>query len=222
MPTPISTLFPTVMPTPPATLIFSVAPGQSWTNAEIKVLNNDAGAVASALASEMGLNSPVAAFYQIYGGPVTVIRKNQTCTEAIGQWYSGSCSGWAYTANANEIWIFANAAPENIISRPHLLAHELGHAFENALANRDGSKLGREALSARPDLLNRQGFYGPPLFWQLSTDMGSSEIFADMFLGWAYNKWEEESPGGDLTPSGAAKAEFMREIMSQWLSQWLP
>jgi hypothetical protein len=70
------------------------------------------------------------------------------------------------------------------------------------------------------DTKNRNGFYGPPDSWQLSTDMGDTEIFADMFVGWVYGKWEPGPGPGGLTAAAVSKATFMSHLAFYEARAW--
>jgi RHS repeat-associated protein len=141
--------------------------------------------------------SPTDAFHNIHGGPVNVIRKSGSCGDILGE----SC--WGFAAAPNEIWIFSNATPNIISTHPQLIVHELGHGFAQA-----GHVRGFDWVYAGvPE--NRSGYYGPNYSWQLSTDMAASEIYADMFLGWVYGKWDVNKKTGGFSPFGQQKAKFM-------------
>lgn len=108
----------------------------------------------------------------------------------------------------------------------HLVVHELGHAFEDALEDITGTKLPRYALAVKqardwqfPDRkiddqkdyvpnLN-YGFAGPRWNWQQSDDASAAEEFADMFLGWVYGRWEN-------SVDGRLRADFMNVYMPVW------
>ena len=213
-------------------LYFVSDEGQMWSPDEIKVMNAGAWDIANKLAREMNSKkqklvklgetdgyvpiTPREAFHQVYDGPVKVVRKGGTCAEEIGNTYP-DCGGWAYTKSQNEIWVFSNASTDDIISHPRLIVHELGHAFENAVAD-NGFTKPRWSLPA--NVQNREGFYGPPLSWQLSIDMGNGEIFADMFIGWVYGKWGMR--GGRLTVPARKKARFMSTHMPTFIRQAIP
>ncbi len=55
---------------------------------------------------------------------------------------------------------------------------------------------------------NRNGFAGPEYSWQLSVDMAEGEIYADMFVGWVYGRWQT-NPDGSLTDPAELKSQFM-------------
>jgi len=40
------------------------------------------------------------------------------------------------------------------------------------------------------------GFAGGFGDWQFGKTHGNGEVFADMFVGWVYNKWENSAQGG--------------------------
>ena len=148
---------------------------------------------------------PFRAFLSVYGGPVTFLRKSETST-ADGI--------WAVTRSRSTIWLWANASERRILQNPRWIVHELGHAFENATLDARGAKFGRNALP--PELLNRDfGFHGGIASWQYSGELGSGEIFADMFIGWVYNRWEETN--GVITSEGQGRQTYMNNGMPLWV-----
>jgi hypothetical protein len=207
---------------------------QVWSQQEKDVLTKSAENYANALARDLnwyyGLLfligdsnekikiQPEDVFYTVFDGPVTLIRKDQTCEQAVGHIY-GKCSGWAYTRSKNEIWFFENATAEVITTYTNLLTHELMHAFENSIGYYDESggfiKPARDLVESE-GIDNREGFIGPPLFWQLSIKMTPGEIFADMGVGWVHEKWEIDIRG-IVSASGAEKANFMKTYMVRWI-----
>ena len=84
-----------------------------------------------------------------------------------------------------------------------------------------------DALYCRSKGPGSAGFYGGFLDWQFSKDEGPydvhnpdnpkddtdgrGEIFADMFIGWVYGKWEDS----DL---GDARSTFMNYHMPIWIA----
>jgi hypothetical protein len=62
-----------------------------------------------------------------------------------------------------------------------------------------------------------EGFYvdsaaSGTMTWIQSPDVTASEVFADMFLGWTYNKWAADNYGN-------ARKNFMDDNMRSWLIQ---
>ena len=199
-------------------LIFLTEGNRKWTDEEKEVLSAGAFDVASAIARDINQDnyllwksgdidnydslSPTEVFHKVYGGSVRVIRKAGTCAEVIGSTFPG-CGGWGFTNTKNEIWIFDNATPSIIKAYPRLIVHELGHAFD---------KITGMSLDMPGDMKNRNGFFGPVSSWQLSSETKYTEIYADMFVGWVYGKWETYQ--GRLTDDARAKADFMALTVS--------
>jgi hypothetical protein len=207
-------------------LIFATEGNRTFSDAAKDTLQKGAWDVAVALADEMdrqcaedlalGLVSncsptnPTYAFFAVYGGPVTVVRKAGTCSDVIGAQYPG-CTAWGYSRSVNEIWIFDSAGGKNmndvIVSHPNLIVHELGHSFYKAAGGYiAGSSVG-----------DRNGFYGGYYQWQFGQDSDGDngiEIFADMFLGWVYGKWEvDRSRASGLSVNGENKSAYMDKYM---------
>ncbi len=53
------------------------------------------------------------------------------------------------------------------------------------------------------------GFYGNYPEWQKSRSNIEEEIFADMFLGWVFNKWAADD-------AGRRRATYMDNYMRNW------
>jgi len=117
---------------------------------------------------------------------------------------------------------FASMSKHNNIDIRNLrktnnVIHELGHAFnvrlgripENAVASYSVVIDNKSwSLVSRPD-----GFYRDntgDFTWVQSPYPTSTEIFADMFLGWIYNKWAND-------PYGKERAKFMDDHMKVWI-----
>jgi RHS repeat-associated protein len=142
-----------------------------------------------------------------------------------GDSYSGGCKpAFGHTDNGRRIEFASmsaysnrnlpdNGAAQRALRQRNNVVHELGHAFENAIAYQDAS--GRWHKPAREALLfaNRDGLATG--IWRQSGDPGSGEIYADMVLGWTFNTWATQS--GGLTKSGQAYQQWMNSNMPLWI-----
>jgi RHS repeat-associated protein len=147
--------------------------------------------------------SSIQLFRLLHGGKIEFVRK------------ANRVSGyWAYTISSREIWIYANASESDVAENRRFIVHEVGHAFENALLGTLGAKKGRDELPG--ELVNREGgFAGGFTVWQWSKEETAGEIFADMFIGWVYNRWE--TIGTELAPLGQQRADYMHANMGGWI-----
>jgi hypothetical protein len=155
---------------------------------------------------------PADAFQNVFGRdrPVKFVRKDEPADGFF----------WGRTRSRDEIWVYKNAPAfstsefkATVSSRPEFSVHELGHAFENVIAAAIGTKRGRNSIP--PNMVNRpHGFFQRGRFQQ-SQDLGRGEIFADMFIGWVYKRWEtvDGSPDSKLRQEGIARKRFMDSIM---------
>jgi len=138
------------------------------------------------------------------------------------------CQGvGAYTYGARKIGFASMVGtwvPDSGWIRTNHVIHELGHAFNNRLwvvSSSRNYRLGEFELGNRqaqdpnfPDRSDGQdpgdyGFAGP--FgawggWQPSTDGSPGEEFADMFIGWTYQRFSRDR-------WGEKRMIFMNEIM---------
>jgi RHS repeat-associated protein len=193
----------------PPLLVFSNDEDESFTSDEIQVLTSGASAVAQALAREMNalcdgadrklgectVISPQEAFYAVFGGAITVRR--------VGH----DCDCWAEMRGKinghYEIWVYHTASEQEILNHPNLIVHEIGHAFQRAAGGLIGGS----------DVGDRNGFYGPRFSWQFGLDDSNNEIFADMFVGWVFGKWESGNLPGGFSINGQAKSDYMNKYM---------
>ena len=161
---------------------------------------------------------PADAFLKVFGRLVTFLRKAE----------AASGLNWGEVRLRDLVWVFRNAphsvagdSPATVSNRPEFSVHELGHAFENVIFDALGRKKGRESLPAKLLIRKRidginDGFFQLGRFQQSSQDKSNGEIFADMFIGWVYDRWETldaSSPNGPLTEFGLARKKFMDDIM---------
>ena len=55
--------------------------------------------------------------------------------------------------------------------------------------------------------------------WQMHfSPSDSSEEFADMFLGWVFNRWEVKG-NGDFTDAGKTRSTWMDQNMKAWITK---
>jgi RHS repeat-associated protein len=160
------------------------------------------------------------AFMLVYKGPVTF--------RHIAKW-SGQ-GVFAQTQDRNMIYVFKNYTKNYVQNHPGWVVHELAHAFEHALSpgapwNSPGrgelpSSLLKRTLSREEDPYKVDpyaGFYGGLGSWQYSLVPSPGEIFADMFLGWVYNRWAKLPNSEKLTKMGQERKSYMNLNMVDWI-----
>jgi RHS repeat-associated protein len=190
--------------------------------------------------------NPLVAFWKIHKGAMNIERVDGEAGTA-----------WGESQSPNNIHIFDTLTSAKAAQTPRFIVHEIGHSFENAMADTTGrkeayypsdwpavenrgqpfiqqNKWGRQGLSPFPELYNYRGdgvenfagFHGKYLVWQFSKDIGGlvgntdgrGEIFADMFIGWVYNKWEADPDFlSGLTYLGEQRKEYMDTQMDKWI-----
>jgi RHS repeat-associated protein len=174
------------------------------------------------------LMSPKEAFLIIHKGPIEIVR------------VADESGAWGESQSPSRIHIFAGTTSSDIVSHPRFIVHEVGHSFDSALGATIGRKIGwnngkmviKENRLGRLELTNnlydtRGGFFGPTYQWQFSKDLGGynaelgtdgrGEIFADMFVGWVYNKWEQKPNSNELSTLGGERKEYMDLRMQKWV-----
>ena len=153
---------------------------------------------------------------------------NMTSSEAIKSVYpsmnfemwNGQCakSCWGMSIDAQNIRLYRYYTTRdgyilNTQISEQLVVHELGHSFETAF-DPSGKNPPHNTLS--PGMIdNRNGLAGPLWIWQQSKEVNALEIFADMFPGWVYNKWDFSN----YKTEAQARQDFMNLNMPGWLNQ---
>ncbi len=159
------------------------------------------------------------AFRGVFGGSITVHGANQACSVAT------DCRAWASLTEK-----IISVGTDGVTNH-YLFIHEIFHVFDYVILK----EAGQTALSAeqksdasfpnRPDTgatQQRWGFAGGNFSeWQKSRSGDPDEEFADMGIGWTYNRWDTLATG-DWSDYGKARANFMDVNMGIWLSQLLP
>lgn len=158
------------------------------------------------------VGSAAEVFHQVYG-PVTFHRSANQCPDPQGCWARtdttpGGEVVTVYTSNNINFGItggqytYQNAA------------HELGHAFAHRADRQPYDDLTAE-WNANPNFPQRannpHGFAGGFPGWQQSQGRTANEEFADMFLGWAYNRW-----GNNV--AGRTRSQWMTTHMPGWIA----
>ena len=235
----ISGLTPT--PTPTTT----PDPKLSWAEAEEDVVKEATRILSVKLANTMNAKHPSwklsqdEAFLAVYKNTVLFTKTGRYCSEATP---ASKC--WAKTYfegnTTHNIHVFRDAEIRDSVSESsyHWTVHELGHAFIDAVGKESTDptnpiKILETAIKenkhlGRPPEGSLWGFAGSFSAWQNSTVDSAAEVFADMYTGWVYNKWEvkideNDNPVTDgngnpvLTTDGQNRASFMNKHMSDWI-----
>ncbi len=108
------------------------------------------------------------------------------------------------------------------------VVHELGHAFANLWWSIDPESKKPDYPDDGPykvvgayenrEVLSNEGFHPSPdagrLLWRQHPQdhPTANEVFADMFLGWAFDTWADDSPGTD-------RDAFITTHMEEWIQQ---
>lgn len=194
--------------------LLTFTPADRWTEPEKEVVREMALRTGEAFADEMNLDLDLhnmtgqvtseRAFWLVFGGTVELHRPGHSCDESRrvrGLEHLPCNAGvWGETVGGTTILVFEQVTPSQILKNPRWIVHELGHAFSNGLE--------KEPERAVPDsLLSRSIFAGPLGVWQFSLAQTQGEVFADLFLGWVFDTWGEDTNG----------AEFMQTNMNEWI-----
>ncbi len=160
------------------------------------------------------------AFLLVYGGTVRFNHMGREATNGIR----------GLTNGRNDIDVYSGGITYPV----HWAIHELGHAFNHAIGGVGDDML--LASRAKYDIPIRTGYsaddqfgfagtHSPHFLWQHSTAANDAgEEFADMMIGWAYNRWELRE--GIAHPpystvwslAGQGRSNFMADNMALLLS----
>ena len=184
--------------------------GKAWNSDEMQTVLNGVIGAGERLAEASGCQcSGSEAFKGVHGTTFTFTRSS----EEPG--YAG------YTHAYNHITIYdVVGSPNYLLDHPRLVVHELGHAFNAATGSQPEFSLTPDFLrDAAGDHIDESGvftygFYGGWDNWQFGWDNTQSEVFADMFVGWVYDKWDLQHPQG----LGVLRQNHMNLYMGGWIN----
>jgi RHS repeat-associated protein len=182
------------------------------------------GSIGSRLAAEIG-GTADSAFRAVYGSMTL-----EFCDSCVNGY------GWA---KGDHLIVF-DGAYNDLAKEKRLVTHELGHIFDRLVCAANSSSgscanifakegtarsglVGKGGTCANhPDCLGRIGHDGPGegehwgfaggwQEWQFGATDGGEEVWADMFVGWTYNRWEDSS-------RGYHRQSYMDTMMSYYLT----
>jgi RHS repeat-associated protein len=157
--------------------------------------------------------SPSTAFLAIHGGPINFWRMSLTSQEYLN---NDSANWFAMEKDPRNIYLFKNYTESNLGGdlnrKTRLYIHEIGHAFDEVIEKKRSI---RASSSLESQYLNHDGFAGDFEYWMFHTQENSIEFFADMFIGWTYQKWDETN--GLLTDPALKRSDFMNSRMPNWI-----
>lgn len=162
------------------------------------------------------------AFLYFYGGRVLFYKTGTANGTAYGKYeYIGA----PVNRSGIKVYTAANITSPNTGYR--WATHEMGHFFEARVNDIRGWGHVRNTLENTDNIprrgtdnnVNTYGFAGTRYGWQQSPEATAAEEFADMFLGWNYNRWEMDPVNGDdLSVLGQARSDFMSRYMASWIA----
>lgn len=199
-----------------------------WTLYRQDVILSAVKAIANRFGGILGL-SPIEAFTRVFPNHTF-----EWCDKCVDNGY-----GWCF--EENKIKLDGMYTIEYKAVR--LIVHEMGHAMDQkvcASRRADGACETVFENSARTDLqdvwnndycgehlcLARNGHNGPETGvywgfaggceeWQFGMTDGPGEVWADMFIGWVFDTWDNDSKG-----FGKAKKEYMDSKMQTYLNKY--
>jgi len=153
----------------------------------------------------------------VFGG-TNIEFVNYQCTEGC----------WGRALDSHNIRFYSPASGH---LKPRLVAHEFGHVFnsrveagikngypiENVQTPYDALASTWETNSSfprrKPGLSIEDGYAGPPYGWQQSINDSENEEFADMFLGWTFKHFADNS-------AGETRSSWMNQSSHMYLWIW--
>ncbi len=173
--------------------------------AEIQAFEGAAKDTANKLSETVGM-SPIDAFRSVYNGGFSIKRCQKD-----------QCSGFGWVTDANTLYIrkvYTN--PE--VAKRHIV-HEFGHLLDQRYPlNPTFWDLRKSLAHEVPEYEfpgRTEGFAGGLDDWQFNQADNSWEEFADMYVGWVYDRWAtkaQERWGGNV------RSSYMERYMFQWLA----
>lgn len=201
----------------------------NWTKKNIRAAEEAVIATAAALCDSMNnCSNPVYAFRKIYSkGMKFEWRTNcywcrsREDIERCGGNFAGSCAaGGAVTLSSSHIMISSlsqHSDPQrDFIRRRNNIVHELGHAFDQIMGEQPRLAVSNGwANLQRGDVEGENYGFASALNvrdWQQNPANENHEVFADMFLGWVFNRWA-------TNPTGDYRQSWMNVNMSAWVNR---
>ena len=193
---------------------------ETWSESEMAAIRTGALQTGRTLADFINANHPgwdvtsQQAFLMVHGGTLAFTKVGTSCGADPANSPGNTCG--ARTLGSRSVRVYTNA--DVVTNKEYWAVHELGHAFVSATGSRTPVNMLAEAIISNP-LLGRgaedeyAGFASTlehPWLWQHSPVNSASEIFADMYLGAAYNSWE-------VSPLGQDRSNFMAGNIALWV-----
>jgi hypothetical protein len=178
-----------------------------WTDERISAVYKAVREVGTAFSNGQTVAS--GAFKKVYGNVFTFT------------WSNDEPGNAGYTNAFNHITLYSvKDSPHYLTNHFRVIVHELGHAFNKAIGGKAQSSMTsdllRDANGIHTDAYGLYyGFAGGWDDWQYGYDNTSSEVFADMFVGWVFNQWDMAHPEG----LGQDRMDHMNKYMPIWTNQ---
>lgn len=200
-----------------------VTTGEGWTNDELAEVYMAAFLEGSKAVTETGLwETPEEAFRAIHGD-LEFEMVDGVCPDPDGCW------GWAISAHHIHFFRhyiatrqvedpenpgeFINVEYErNTNIKKRLVAHELAHTFDIVIGMALGKKPSATLSMSMTE--DREGLYPPFGIWQQSREITPGEVFADMFIGYLWDRWDF----ANFYTEATGRRNFMINYMPIWLS----
>jgi hypothetical protein len=203
----------------------------------------NAEAVSRSLVDDCGTNSfldlllsvnkidPFTAFFKMHGGSIKIHKlSSKRIDSGTGQEdntygeATGKSSMNIYSPGEYDIYKYGKGNEGVAVTNfEHLITHEMGHVFANAIGGSTVQNAVPSALAVG-NTAATNGFCSvkttSSVTWQWRFNDAPGEYFADMFIGWAYGCWEQnEIDPTTLSKLGQKRSDFMNKNMPAWIYQ---
>ncbi len=126
----------------------------------------------------------------------TIFLKGNRGADGASGGLSGECQGigtggCTSTANLINFKMMSGSSTNDTSRMAHNVVHELGHSYDLSRGTRPRMDIPDRFVTNRANIL-RPNEYEGRLDWQQNLDMSPGETFADMFIAWTYNVWNND------------------------------
>jgi RHS repeat-associated protein len=157
-------------------------------------------------------------FRRVMGGNVTFRVAPQCVQAGCAEGVDPGAWAWSRIGALGEVWVNVNAFGGAYAGFAGELntVHELMHGIDQRGGGVASDNL--EAAWATNDLLTAgDGGFAGGFPWQQRNNNDPSEVWADMGLGWTYNRWQADRNENDYR-AGVVKSQYMRVNMPRALA----
>jgi hypothetical protein len=158
------------------------------------------------------LASTIGELFQSVYGDMTFLRGNHRAdgsTSGLTSECAGIGTGGCTNGNIINFVSISGGMNNEMDRMAHNGVHELGHSYDHNLSYDPRLDMPLEIYNNRGSIL-RANEYPGRLNWQQNLTVSSGETFADMFIAWTYNVWNNYPQNTTLVADA-----------QRWMSGWM-